>query len=283
MRKQINITKNNSNIRVKKDIIKELNTGKIYNENCIKTMLKMHSDYIDMVLTSPPYDDLRNYNGYSFPLEKIIIELYRVLKKGGIIIWVVGDKTESGSETGTSFNQALLFKKLGFNLHDTMIYYKNNPMPTTGKRYHQHFEYMFAFSKGTPKTFNPIKEQTKYNGLANMKNRGKQGTLNYKKVERTKEKKIGNVFFYSIGGGISTKDKIAFQHPAIFPDKLAEDQITTWSNEDDLIYDPFMGSGTTAKISHLLNRKWIGSEISKEYVEIANERLKDYTRNLFSK
>ena len=259
----------------------ELN--RIYNENCLETMAKLQDDFVDMVLTSPPYDDIRSYNGYQFPFEQIAKELFRILKKGGVVIWVVGDKTENGSETLTSFKQALFFKEIGFNVHDTMIYYKNNPMPTTGNRYHQHFEYMFAFSKGAPKTFNPLTEPTKYNGLANMKNRGKEGLLNYKKVERTKEKKVGNVFSYSIGGGISTKDKIAYKHPAIFPEKLAHDQIITWSNESDLIYDPFMGSGTTAKMAHLLNRKWIGSEISSEYTEIANERLKEYIKtNLFS-
>lgn len=247
----------------------KLEFNRIYNEDCIDTMAKMPTESVDMVLTSPPYDDLRNYNGYDLPFEKIVKDLYRILKKRGVVIWVVGDKTENGSETGTSFKQALYFKENGFNIHDTMIYYKNNPMPTTGNRYHQHFEYIFAFSKGTPKTFSPITESTKYNGLANMKNRGKEGTLNYKKIERTKEKKVGNVFFYSVGGGISTKDKIAYKHPAIFPEKLAYDQIKTWSNEGDLIYDPFMGSGTTAKVAHLLDRKWIGSEISLEYTEIA--------------
>jgi site-specific DNA-methyltransferase (adenine-specific) len=259
----------------------ELNT--IYNENCLETMKLMNDNFIDMVITSPPYDDLRDYNGYKFPFEKIANELYRILKIGGVIIWVVGDKTENGSETLTSFKQAIYFKEIGFNVHDTMLYYKNNPMPTTGNRYHQHFEYMFVFSKNTPKTFNPITEITKYQGLANMKNRGKEGSLDYKKVERTTEKKVGNVFSYSIGGGISTKDKIAYKHPAIFPEKLVADQINTWSNKGDLIYDPFMGSGTTAKVAHLLERQWIGSEISEEYTEIANERLKEYIKqNLFS-
>ncbi len=249
----------------------------IYQENCIDTMKLFEDNFVDMVLTSPPYDDLRDYNGYNFLFESIIKELYRILKVGGVIIWVVGDKTENGSETLTSFKQAIHFRQVGFNLHDTMIYYKNNPMPTSGKRYHQHFEYMFAFSKDSPKTFNPITEQTKYRGLANMKNRGKAGTLNYKKVNRTTNKKLGNVFFYSIGGGISTKDKIAYNHSAIFPEQLAIDQIKTWTNKNDLVYDPFMGSGATAKVAHLLGRRWIGSEISKEYTEIANERLKVYT------
>jgi site-specific DNA-methyltransferase (adenine-specific) len=244
-------------------------------------MANLHNESIDFVITSPPYDDIRNYNGYQFEFEKIADELFRIMKKGGVVIWVVADATVDGSETGTSFKQALYFKETGFRLHDTMIYYKNNPMPQTGNRYHQHFEYMFAFTKGSPKTFNPMIEQTKYHGLANMKNRGQNGSLDYEKVERTKEKKVGNVFFYSIGGGISTKDKIAFQHPAIFPEKLVADQINTWTNENDLVYDPFMGSGTTAKIAQLLGRDWIGSEISKEYVEVAEERLKMYsTENL---
>jgi site-specific DNA-methyltransferase (adenine-specific) len=154
-----------------------------------------------------------------------------------------------------------------------MIYYKNNPLPSIGKRYQQHTEYMFCFSKGTPKTFNPIMEETKYKGVANMKNRGKNGGLEYRKIERTKTKKIGNVFMYSIGGGISTKDKIAFKHPAIMPEKLAYDQIITWSNENDFIYDPFMGSGTVAKICIQTKRNWIGSEISAEYCEIIKKRL----------
>lgn len=255
---------------------------KIYNEDCLETMRKMESESIDFVITSPPYDSIRNYNGYKFEFEDIVKELFRVMKKGGVIVWVVADATINGSESGTSFKQALYFKDIGFNIHDTMIYYKNNPMPQTGNRYHQHFEYMFAFSKGKPKTFNPIMEDTKFRGLANMKNRGKEGSLNYEKIERTSKKKVGNVFFYSIGGGISTKDKIAYKHPAIFPEKLVYDQIITWTNENDLVYDPFMGSGTSAKISSILNRHWIGSEISAEYVAIAEQRLKE-NKNLFNK
>jgi len=160
-----------------------------------------------------------------------------------------------------------------------MIYAKNNPMPTGGKRYHQCFEYMFCLSKGQPKTFNPIMEETKYRGIANMKNRGKEGSLEYVKKQRTTEKKIGNIFYYSVGGGISTKDKEAYKHPAIFPEKLVEDQIKTWTNEGDIIYDPFIGSGTTAKMAILMNRNYIGSEISEEYCKIAEERIKKYESN----
>ena len=245
----------------------------LFNESNLDTMKRMPDNFIDLTVTSPPYDNIRNYNGYQFEFEKIAKELFRITKQGGVIIWVVADATIDGSETGTSFKQALFFKEIGFRLHDTMIYYKNNPMPQTGNRYHQHFEYMFAFSKGSPKTFNPITEPTKYQGLANMKNRGQNGTIDYEKVERTKEKKVGNVFFYSVGGGISTKDKIAYNHPAIFPEKLAADQINTWTNENDLVYDPFAGSGTTGKEAILNKRKCIMSEISSEYCDIIKKRL----------
>ena len=261
--------------------MKKLTINQIYNENCLETMRKMPNEYIDFVITSPPYDTIRKYNGYVFDFKKIVLELKRILKKGGVIIWVIGDKTENGSETLTSFKQALFFKSIGLKIHDTMIYYKNNPMPQTGNRYHQHFEYMFAISKEKPKTFYPITEQTKYRGLANMKNRGEDGLLNYKKIERTKRKKIGNVFCYSIGGGISTKDKIAYNHPAIFPEQLVRDQIVTWTNVEDLVYDPFMGSGTTAKVAGMLNRNWLGSEIPKEYIKIAQYRIEKYLKNNF--
>lgn len=264
--------------------IEEKYLNKIYCGNCLTFMKELPDNYVDFVITSPPYDNIRNYNGFQFDFENIARELYRIMKKGGVVIWVVADATINGSETGTSFKQALFFKEIGFNLHDTMIYYKNNPMPQTGNRYHQHFEYMFAFSKGAPKTFNPIMETTKYQGIANMKNRGQSGELVYSKTMRTNEKKVGNVFCYSIGGGISTKDKIAYQHPAIFPEKLVADQINTWTNEDDIVFDPFMGSGTTAKVAYILNRRWMGTEISEEYVKIAEKRLSEYMQNnLFSK
>lgn len=250
--------------------------NKIYNEDCMLTMKRMPDNFVDLVVTSPPYDDLRNYNGYSFEFGDVAKELYRIIKQGGVVVWIVGDATIDGSETGTAFKQALYFKEIGFSLHDTMIYYKNNPMPQTGKRYHQHFEYMFCFSKGQPKTFNPIMEECKYQGIANMKNRGTKGELVYTKIERTTEKKIGNVFFYSIGGGISTKDKIVYNHPAIFPEQLAVDQIYSWSNAEDLVYDCFGGSGTTVKMAHEQNRNWIMSEISEEYCINANKRITPY-------
>jgi site-specific DNA-methyltransferase (adenine-specific) len=253
--------------------------GNIYQENCIDTIGRMPDDFVDMTITSPPYDDLRDYNGYHFPVEDIAAALFQKTKPGGVVIWVVGDRTVNGDETLTSFRHALTFQEAGFKVHDTMIYVKNNPIPSDcGKRYRQAFEYMFCFSKGQPKTFNPITAPTKSAGqkITAFRITGKgRGNVPDEDIGREikSERKVSNIFAYNVGTS-SSKDKIAFQHPAIFPEKLVEDQILTWTNEGDLVYDCFMGSGTTAKMAQELGRKWLGSEISADYVKIAKERLK---------
>jgi DNA modification methylase len=251
--------------------------GKVYHENCIETLKRMPDGFLDMTLTSPPYDDLRDYNGYHFPVEEIADLLLQKTKKGGVVIWVVGDRTVNGDETLTSFNHALTFKSAGFKVHDTMIYAKNNPIPSDcGKRYRQCFEYIFCFSNGQPTTFNPI--------LQTIKQEKAFKSFRITKVCRNdlahdhvapKQRKVNNIFFYNVGTS-SAKDKIAFEHPAIFPEQLAIDQISTWTNEGDVVYDCFMGSGTTAKAAEMLGRRWIGSEISDEYVRITEKRLAPY-------
>lgn len=259
--------------------------GEIYQENCIETMKRMSDNFVDMTITSPPYDDLRDYNGYHFPVEDIAASLFRKTKPGGVVIWVVGDRTLNGNETLTSFRHAITFQDVGFRVHDTMIYVKRNPIPSDcGKRYRQAFEYMFCFSKGQPKTFNPITEPTKSAGqkITAFRITGKgRGNVPDEDIGREikSERKVTNIFPYNVGTS-SSKDKIAFQHPAIFPEKLVEDQIYTWTKEGDIVYDCFMGSGTTAKVAHQMNRNWIGSEISSEYVEIAWERLGPYLNRL---
>ncbi len=254
----------------------ELN--KIYNEDCLDTMKRMKDNFIDLVVTSPPYDNMREYNGYSFDFENIAKELYRVIKKGGVIAWIVGDETINGSESGTSFKQALYFKELGFNLHDTMIYETNKPPITGHKRYQPSFEYMFILSKGTPKTFNPILRRRKWEDKRNEKvfNRNKNGDFKINKWNKTNDCLINNVWYYETGFGNSSNDKISFKHPATFPEQLAADHIYTWSNENDVIYDPFGGSGTTAKMAHLLKRDFILSEISPGYIDVIDKRLYQY-------
>ena len=260
--------------------------NKIYNEDNISLIARMPDDFIDLTVTSPPYDNLRDYKGYTFDFETLAKELYRVTKPGGVVVWVVGDATINGSESGTSFRQALKFMDVGFKLHDTMIYEKNTssfPARRTSKRYTQIFEYMFIFSKGKLTTGNLICDKpNRYAGTINWgKNtqRGKDGKL----VETSDIKPVpdfsprNNIWRYVVGGGFGSKDKRAYKHPATFPLELAKDHIISWSNEGDLVFDPFMGSGTTAVASLDLGRKYIGAEIAKEYVEIANDRIRDHT------
>jgi DNA modification methylase len=248
--------------------------NQIVTGDSLSVLKSMENSSVDLTVTSPPYDDLRKYNGYSFPFEPIAKELFRVTKKGGIVVWVVGDKTEKGSETGTSFKQALFFKEIGFNLHDTMIYRKLQHRPLTHNRYEQEFEFMFVFSKGKPKTFNPImipckKEAKKDTFLV----RNANGVDERRTVQRKTNRIKGNVFAYNTGNNLSSKDKIAFKHPAIYPEKLAEDQILSWSNPDDTVLDIFGGSGTTAKMAKLNRRNFIHIDVSEEYNEIARKRI----------
>lgn len=238
----------------------------------------MESNIIDLTVTSPPYDNLRTYAGtleWNFEIfQRVANELYRITKDGGVVVWVVGDKTVKGSETLTSFKQAIYFNEIGFNVHDTMIYKKTNPIPQNHNRYEQCFEYMFVFSKGKPKTFNPIKEETKNKGKS-FDWGGRKTKIDDSQCRRHRESElIGvnptktkmNIFEYSIGGGKTG-------HPAVFPKQLANDHITSWSNENDLVFDPFMGSGTTGKMAKLNNRRFIGIEKVPEYFEIAQKRI----------
>lgn len=245
--------------------------NKIHAENCLATMKRMPDNFVDLVVTSPPYDDLRSYNGYSFDFESIAGELFRVVKDGGVVVWVVGDATKNGTESGSSFRQALFFMSLGFNLHDTMIWEKTGRLPTQD-RYYAVFEYMFVFSKGKPKSMNFIcdhvnKKSGQVRAKDNTINRGKRlagtGTFVTKALSRRP-----NIWKVHNAGNKSG-------HPAVFPEQLAADHVSTWSDVGGVVYDPFMGSGTTAIASLKLKRNFVGSEISVEYVEIAEKRLEE--------
>ena len=259
-----------------------MQTNTIHNMECAKGMRQhIPDESIGLVVTSPPYDNLRSYNGYSFNFEEIAQELWRVIKPGGVVVWVVGDATVKGSETGSSFRQALYFQSLGFNIHDTMIYEKTKVVPMDHKcnRYYQSFEYMFVLSKGKPSTCNYIKVPSKHAGLKaisiNRKSDGEMRTdrINKQKNRIVAETKIkSNVWEYA---NSSVKG-----HPAPFPEQLANDHIISWSNPGDIVLDPFMGSGTTAKMALLNERRYIGFETSAEYCEIAEERLSNVQTTL---
>ena len=251
--------------------------NKIILGDCLQIMKLFEDNSIDLVVTSPPYDKLRNYNGYSFNFEGIVKELFRVIKEGGIIVWVVGDATINGSETGTSFRQALYFMEVGFNLHDTMIFQKRNPIPQIyRKRYNNVFDYMFVFSKGEVITHNPIMIDCLHAGLelngTTYKNYSMNNQKRKKMANPVKSQKIkGNIWGYVVGK--NKEDQEAKGHPAPFPCKLAEDHILSWSNEGDVVLDPLCGSGTTCKVAKLLGRAYIGIDISEEYCKIAENRL----------
>lgn len=262
-----------------------MTTNKIYNENCLDTIERMKQEGLhpDLVVTSPPYDTLRTYGGESdaFTFEvfmSVANGLYEILPNGGTVIWNVNDKTDGGSKTGTSFKQALYFKELGFLMNDVMIFNKTNPMPQIRQpRYLDSFEYIFCFTKGAPKTFNPIMVPCKYAGRvydSTAKNMGGENGRRKVNYIVNDVKPHNNVFDYAV-----SKNKTG--HPAVFPYQLAEDMIRSWSNVGDIVYDPFMGSGTTAIAAIRNGRQFIGSEISEEYCKIARGQIKNETYSLF--
>ena len=248
----------------------------LINDDALIALTKLEENSIDLTVTSPPYDNLRTYNGnnaqWGEPVWKSIIEeLYTVTKVGGVVVWVVGDATIKGSETGTSFKQALWAMDCGFNLHDTMIFAKNNPIPLTHNRYEQYFEYCFVLSKGRPQIFNAIKCDVL---TPNKKYKWKSKEAGTSKRDRdeitfsNQEKIKGNIWSYSLNG-----NKDAGKHPAPFPEQLAHDHILSWSNEGDTVLDCFMGSGTTGKMAKQLGRNFIGIELDSTYFEIAKQRI----------
>ena len=261
--------------------------NKIYNCDCIDGLRQLLENSVDLTVTSPPYDNLRTYHAgdefrWDFEIFKPIAdELYRVTKPGRVVVWVVGDATINGDETGTSFKQAEYFKQIGFKLHDTMIYEKNGssrPAGKNAKRYSQIFEYMFIFVKGEiRKDITLIADKrNKWYGWAKW---GKNTTYDVdgNLVEVKKNQPVikeysyrNNIWRYSV----SFNDKTG--HPAVFPELLAQDHILSWSVEGDLVLDPFMGSGTTAKMAKLNKRNYIGFEKNTEYYEKSLERVTKY-------
>lgn len=243
--------------------------------DCLEGLKLLKDNSIDLTVTSPPYDNMREYKGYSFDFENIAKELFRVTKKGGVVVWIVNDQTYKGSETGTSFKQALYFKEIGFNLHDTMIWRKTNLFNFGSNNcYIQSFEFMFILSKGKPKTMNFLYDRANktfeegkkktYTG-ATRKGDFRQKDEN-REVELTEMGKRHNVW------DIPCSTKVG-SHTATFPEQLANDHILSWSNKGDIVMDIFSGSGTTHKMALLNNRRYIGFELSQEYIDIENERL----------
>lgn len=252
--------------------------GDVLLGDCVDIMKTFGNESVDLTVTSPPYDNLRTYNGFIFDFENAAKELLRITKRGGVLVWVVGDSVINGSESCTSFKQALFFKEIGFNLHDTMIYEKSKAHVYDPRqhRYKNTFEYMFIFSKGKPNTFNPIMDVpvTGAGKTYKVRQRLPNGNIRSDRIVTLNDRQArGGVWVYEGGVNHSTNDKIAFKHPAIYPESLARDHILSWSNPGDLIFDPFTGSGTTGKMALIENRNFIGCEISEDYLSIAKSRI----------
>ena len=254
----------------------------IYCADCRDILPSIPDKSIDLVLTSPPYDDLRLYGGQGFQFSGMPSLFYKPMADGACCVWIVGDQTIEGSETGSSFRQALAFMEGGFNLHDTMIYAKDGYRYPESVRYLQQFEFMFIFSKGKPKTFNAIQQSHKYNYVKAkyMTERQRNGTFVGKVYSSSDNFQLGNIWFYDVGYMKSSKADYVFEHPAIFPEALANDHIISWSNPNDVILDPFLGSGTTAYCAKKLGRKCIGIEIEEKYCEIVVKRLSQSVMSL---
>ena len=251
--------------------------NKVYNEDCRNTIDKMPDEFFQMAVTSPPYDGMRTYTGCDWNLEialDIIGRLSRVVKKGGVVVWIVNDATEKFSESGNSMRHALHFMETGFGLFDHMVYEKPARPRGSNLGYHQVWEHMFVFSKGKP-SHGKLIEDRRNNDAQSMTSASRKPNGDFR-VEKVKYKQFGrrtNVWKYNVGYNKSAAEDIAYKHPAIYPEKLAEDHILSWSNVGDLVYDPFMGSGTTAKMAKKNGRDYIGSEISEEYCQNIEQRL----------
>lgn len=246
-----------------------IDKNQIIQWDCLSVLKEMKDEIIDLTVTSPPYDNLRTYNGYSWDFEWIAKELYRVTKEWWVVVWIIWDETKKFCESMTSFKQALFFNEIWFNLLDTMIYFKQNYAPAypTLRRYANQFEYMFVFSKGKPKTFNPVQRDKVRNKEEKVAYRQKDWTLLRKTKEVWRETKdASNVWEYAVWWNLTW-------HPAVFPEKLAEDHILSWSNQWDIVLDPFAWSWTTLKMAKKNWRDYVGIEISEKYIQIIKQRL----------
>lgn len=241
--------------------------------DCLELLKTIPDNSVDLVVTSPPYDNLRTYGGFTWDFENIAKQLFRVIKDGGVIVWIVADATIKGSESGTSFRQALFFKEIGFNIHDTMIWCKDTLNFPDKTRYGNCFEYMFVFSKGKPKTINKICDRknkwagTKLHGTSRDANGETFRKANHNKGEVKEFGERFNVW------NLPTEKNNKTGHPAVFPKQLVMDHIISWSNPGDIVLDPFLGSGTTAVAAVNTNRHYIGFELNEEYYDIACKRL----------
>jgi site-specific DNA-methyltransferase (adenine-specific) len=246
--------------------------------DCVAGMQQLPDCCIPLTVTSPPYDDLRTYGGHTFDFEAVAGELWRITMNGGIVVWVVGEQVKKGTETGTAARQKLHFMDLGFRCSTMIMVTSRVRFPQRG-RYPSVFDYAFVLTKGRPRHFHAIcDKKNKYVGEKfRWKLRERDGRI--VKREHCHDKYVGvfgsrmNVWFYHVGYMKTTTDKDAYGHPALMPEKMAEDFIISFSRPGDLILDPFSGAGTTSKMAMLNGRRYLGMEICENYASDSRKRL----------
>lgn len=263
----------------------DIQLDNIYNCDCLLGMQGIADGSVDCIVTSPPYDNLRKYGGvgdeWTFDkFKQIAQQIARVLADGGVCVWIVSDSTIDGSETLTSFKQAIYFKEeCGLNLYDTMIWEKPSPQASTESRYYDVFEYMFIICKGPkPKALNFIcdHKNTTAGGIQKRESRSsaeQRKDTGRMRPPRAEYSRRFNV--WQVSRGESTTG-----HPAVFPLNLARGHVQTWSNMGGVVLDPFLGSGTTAIACVREKRHFIGFELNKEYFDIARRRIAEERRQL---
>lgn len=264
--------------------------------DCVEVLSTFPDEFVDITISSPPYGKIRDYaNGNSYNFLLLAEQLYRVVKEGGLVAWIRNDTVEDGSKTGDTFKQTIEFMNVGFNLYDVLIWEKSGVSYPANGRYTGIHEYIILLSKGKPKVFNPIKDVPKLweGSWGKLTTRNQDGSLTYQNLENEGKAKSGRddtgkygykqrttIWKINNGFGFNTKDEIAKEHPAIFPETLCHDIIVSWSNEGDLVLDPFCGSGTTLKMAKILNRNYIGIDISQRYCDISKQRVDNTEQQL---
>ena len=247
--------------------------GEIHTGDCVEFMEAMDDESVDLVVTSPPYDNLRDYNGFEFDCGKVASGLARVVKKGGVVVWVVGDRINGGRSL-TSFEQAFAFRDAGFVVYDAMIFKKRNTPFMRKRAYTNCYEFMFVFTRGLPATFNPLRSPSVRTGVWPVPFlKGADGVNRKTKRSLSEHKVRNNIWSYAVGKNGTTSDMYAFKHPAMFPENLARDHILSWSDPGELVFDPMCGAGTTCKMAKATGRRWLGVDVSAEYTAIAQRRV----------
>lgn len=257
----------------------KLALNKIHHFDAVVGLRLLPADCIDLTLTSPPYDWIRDYNGTfdpaKFPFVRIAEELYRITAPGGVVLWITRDQQQDCCESGTSAKQMLYFKNIGFNVQTMIV----DSISARHRRYCYGMppQFCFVLSKGRPKAFHPIRDKpnTEPGRIKSWSARNRDGRIRKgKPKEIPKYGRRSHIWLYPTGFGLVSDDPLPRNAPAPMVETVAGDLMLSYSNPGDLILDPMAGLGTTGKVAVKLNRQFIGFERVRKYCDVANDRVR---------